>query len=1338
MSANEPVVRKSVATIDTGLIEVAKRPRGWRRAVRIAGKLAAGLVGLVVLLVIFLHTPWGKSVVKGRIESKIAGMLDGGSVSLGELDYGFLFGSIELGRLEIRDRSDKPAISIDRIALDLDRGALLGGALKMDELSLTGVDINVVKNADGTSNLTGLFKPSDRKPMKQIAIGKLAVSGAATITKADGSVIAVRDLAIAGTIDAHPADKQLEAAIESIVAKVEIKKSDTSRRVDVAIGGITAKRGPEAIDVDIAKLAVGALGIEQLGAHVKLADGKPHGQQTITLGKAKIDSKQLAEMLGREVLVDDVALDLSITGPEDKLVIAGGARTRGTSLEIEGALDISSTPRYQLAITGKGKSTDISAKGKIAVDTDLAIKIIGAGLSPLDLDTAIEIAVGPTKIGQIALDGLTAKATAKKGAYKLETLAAHGVEFDLTASAHLAADKTLTGRVSIVGSPAKAMKVLAAAGIAMPRKVPAIGHVDLQVTAGGKLDGELALELAPTKILIAGGSIALAGNATLINKKLSAASTKIGLVNLDLEGLAQLAGRPAPSTGAASRAPIIKGTLNGTIDLTKTADGQHADYALAILLRDKPLSITAKGGADASSATAHAEVRRTSDRSLFAALDATIPLDKQGFQPRGAWRIKADVANRQLAEIAALLPDALRAKLPAGDVAIHADLAGSPAQPTGSIAITSHANALRDVPGKQTIDLRATLSPSTNGLAVITRGSIALANQSALATIHGSIAMPFVWNGKQLDKTSLRAGLMIDTVIEIPERPLASLGSIRTKLAELGGTIGGRISAKGAAKAPVIDASIKWRGYKNAAGTSGETTLAATGTALAPSITINHGGALLILADVDRSNPDRIAIKARARSAKTPLLPLLPASLAAKLTDAKLGTLLWNMDGHIVLAKTETGMQVDLASITGALDVAGGSFKLPGTSRVYKDIGLAVVAEPAGLRIKSLSVHESDLQNADRTLRISGLVSLDKLKARRVELSLAARDWLVFGGEKFGMIDAPRATATFDIGVAVDLGSPIIGVDATIHSLALRSPDRLERGHFVEKASVSGDVIYEVNKTGRLPVAAASVAAKKKRAMDIRVHIPKAIRLEQTPMDVMAKGDVVVAIREDGTRINGKLTMERGTLNLFGHDHALTSGSLTFDEAHPQGNMSLTFERKLPDVAMRDLARRAGTTRVTFNGSPSKPKTTLSGSANAAMFEVMAMYNAGRPTIAARPGLPASSLVQAPRGDQLFMLTFMASNLPHLLFLDKINAWSDPYAASYGQIANMEAEKTTKDGKARVRAVVRPNTPGRSSAELQYDRMLINNDRAAVGVGVRAGDRLGGGVGVFVEWSSKE
>jgi hypothetical protein len=258
--------------------------------------------------------------------------------------------------------------------------------------------------------------------------------------------------------------------------------------------------------------------------------------------------------------------------------------------------------------------------------------------------------------------------------------------------------------------------------------------------------------------------------------------------------------------------------------------------------------------------------------------------------------------------------------------------------------------------------------------------------------------------------------------------------------------------------------------------------------------------------------------------------------------------------------------------------------------------------------------------------------------------------------------------------------------------------------------------------------------------MNIRIRIPDSVHLVQTPFDLHARGEVTVTVRDTGAVTRGGLTMERGTLNLFGHDHRLVEGSLAFTDEHPKGWLALTFERQLAPATLRDRSKAsAGTAaRVTFAGPPTKPKTSLGGASNAALAEVMAAHNTGHPVHVSGPGLPASGTVQAPRGDQLSVLTFMASNLPHLLFLDRITAWADPYRApaSYGRINHVEAERTT--GKTRIRAVARPVSPGRSTAELQYDRMFIDGDRASFGVGLRAGSRVGGGVGVFFEWSSED
>jgi hypothetical protein len=68
----------------------------------------------------------------------------------------------------------------------------------------------------------------------------------------------------------------------------------------------------------------------------------------------------------------------------------------------------------------------------------------------------------------------------------------------------------------------------------------------------------------------------------------------------------------------------------------------------------------------------------------------------------------------------------------------------------------------------------------------------------------------------------------------------------------------------------------------------------------------------------------------------------------------------------------------------------------------------------------------------------------------------------------------------------------------------------------------------------------------------------------------------------------------------------------------------------------------------------------------------------------------------------------------------------------------MEAERYSENGKTRVRMVSRPPSAGQSEAEVWLDWLLANDRNTAAGVGVRGGSRLGGGPGVFFEWSSSD
>jgi len=510
-------------------------------------------------------------------------------------------------------------------------------------------------------------------------------------------------------------------------------------------------------------------------------------------------------------------------------------------------------------------------------------------------------------------------------------------------------------------------------------------------------------------------------------------------------------------------------------------------------------------------------------------------------------------------------------------------------------------------------------------------------------------------------------------------------------------------------------------------------------------IDLGYGGAL-IDAQIAR-DASSTRVRATARAHRTALESLMPAALIGKLAGINAGVLNWNMSADVALAKTAGVTAIEKLDVQGILEVANASLQLPGSERSYRDVSFKVRAEKAGIRLERLSARESDSTNSGRRFDASGFVAIKNLKPESATLSIAAKDWLLFGPPKLGAANAPRAELDADIGIEAKLTRAIPEIKATVRALELRAPERYERGHQPLAISPGGDVIFieEGARAGLLPVTSATVAApqaaKPMPTLDIVVDIPRPIRLNSAPLDVYASGSIKVEMRPSGKRTRGVITMNKGTIGVFGHKHALRSGSFEFSDKHPEGHMALSFSRKLPPATARQLSAEAAADGLVFSlaGDAAKPELSFSGAANS-LLDFMAVHNAGRATYQTQLGLPASQTVQVPRGDQPMVLTFISDNLPHLLFLDRVSAWADPYAGkrSYGRVENFEGETYSTNQKSRVRVVTRAPTQGRSQAEVHVDRMLINDDRKAVGVGVRAGSRLGGGVGLFFEWTSDD
>lgn len=1336
-----------------------KRPL-WRRLVRIALNTLASVIVVLLILLGVLHTSIGKNFVRGRIAAKLASAVDG-TAELGSVDYGFLFSHVELKDLVIHDRDGKAAITIAALHVVVDRGSLLHGAPVIEDLALDGLEAAIVQTADGRTNLTGLFKASGSPPPASITVSKLHLTGAAHVTRPDGTVITIAELVIEGSATVKPRAQLADVSLSGISAQVTLAVPKAPvRTLELAIGTVLLAQRAGAVEATVGSVSFGALTIERIHAALAVVAGKPAGAQAISITNAKLDHQKLSTMLGKELFLDDVKLDAALTGPLDKLVIHGGVVTRQTTLDLDGTLDLSrpALPRYDVMLVGKGTSTDLLAHAPPNVppiQTDVKLAVVGSGLVVPDLDANLTLEVGPTQLGSISVEGVSARAHAQKGGLVLERLHAKGLGFTIDASGDVAADTTLHGSLTVAGSPVEASRVLRAAGIAASYRVPLLPHVEVTVTAAGKPEGELLLEVRPMQVPIAGGSVSMAGTAALEHRIVTRASTTIGLHGLDLGALARLAHKPAPK---------VKGSLSGSVAVQLTGDVMAASYDLTIALHDPEIVAQVHGKADRAAADLAATI--IAHGTSLAKITAHLAHDDQGLLPDRGWKVSIDAPPRALTELLALAPSELRATLAIfeGDVALHGDLAGTPNHPTGSIQVIAH---VATPAGPQVAQIRAVLAGQGAGTKIATHVELAPLTREKRDTVrdpyaqpraHGTAvedAMPFVvvdgavtlprlFRGRQLDVIGLRSGIAFDEVLVVPDHELAHLPLVTPQIARLGGTLGGSATITGTPFAPHVRAAFAWRGYPIISGLgTTELTLAGTPLHLEANVT---SGPLAIHSSITRAG-DHLAVETLIHADPAPVAAMVPASLVPDLHGVQPGTLRSDLSVKLALVLNGKKLSLEDLDVTGSLSIKEGAFAIPNTDRRWHDLELELEGTPDGVKLTQLSAHEDPA----RSLQISGFFAVKKahdaagalvLEPDRAHLEVAIHDWLALGFGPPLLSDAPIATVNLAARVDANLSLPVIALDATISKLDFAQPDRLEHSHEPEQWQVTGDVIYSADKSGALPVAPVrpGVASAPHHVvpLDVKIHIPHPIHVLKSPLELFAKGELTVAVRDTGIETRGAVEVTGGKLQLFHRDHHVVSGSIVFDDAHPHGNFALAFQYELPPEVVRELAHSGA--RVDITGPPTKPLISFGGAVNSTLAEALTTYHAGHPVYLSWPGLYPSATTEVQSGYTYYIFGFLSNALPHLLFLDRAIGWVDPNEprGAYGRIRNLELEGYASDRSARARVVARPTEPGRSTAELQLDHLWIDGNQLLVGAGVRAGDRLGGGVGLFFEWSSNQ
>src|SRR5438093_5407812 len=132
--------------------------RSWRRRLLTLGG------GLVVLLFIlyFVATSAAflKSVVLPRVSKALNAEITVGDASLSP------FSQVVLRQLTVKTTGAEPLLQANEVRLRYSLWSIIGGKIKVDEVTLDSPAIQIVQNADGTSNLDPLLKKEARPAEK--------------------------------------------------------------------------------------------------------------------------------------------------------------------------------------------------------------------------------------------------------------------------------------------------------------------------------------------------------------------------------------------------------------------------------------------------------------------------------------------------------------------------------------------------------------------------------------------------------------------------------------------------------------------------------------------------------------------------------------------------------------------------------------------------------------------------------------------------------------------------------------------------------------------------------------------------------------------------------------------------------------------------------------------------------------------------------------------------------------------------------------------------------------------------------------------------------------------
>ncbi len=808
---------------------------------RVASRILLGVLGVVVLVVAYLHTPWGEERLRARIEQRLGERFTTRATLRG-LRFS-LFRGIDLQDLRIEGNTGSEAIHIETVHVEPRYGALLRGQPVLALLGVHGGTVHVVGKEDGTTNLTGIYKA---KAVERLVVERVVIDGIALdLTKPDGTKVALQGLALEGNVDARPASQGARGDIDLRLADLTVDRpglllhaQKLSTRVHLELeagkgpvalgptkGTLSLARGggaPYPIELDLPKVSA-SLGQGELKvawdavrlAAVAFATLKVEthrqgdafkGDQLAELTRLTIDADATNALLGKRILGGDVSADVSLRGPDTALVLDATVRTPGGTLTLEGKGDAAGKA-YEITLEGKG----IDANRIVALDTvpplavgSLTVAAKGSGVDKASIDLAFDVRASAVQVRGKKLDAAHLTGTYRKGIVQVDSLDVTALGQRLTGTADYApATKALHADLRAQGSLGDTLRALRQSGTTIPSS-PILDGIrvvrPLAIRAEGHTDGRLRIWADDVTFALFGGQVhavaqvdLVAGDEAKGEKRFRAehVDAHVDLRGLSLAALGKLRGSALP----------VDGTLAGTVHLSGPVAAPDAQFHLTAALAEGEANLDVAG--DARSGKVRAALRLTKrDGAALLTGNVALGLAGRAVDPHAPLSVVVAIPRRSLAELAPLLRPELQAKLPRGEMEASVDVHGTLLHPEGGLSLRLDGPVLPSLaPAPVHADISVQITRSSSQGA-----SASLVHIGATATVRvgdGELAMKApltIVAGVDVPTPPSRiksADLPWTLSVELPESPLASLPLPPERRVGLSGAVALEVKAHG-------------------------------------------------------------------------------------------------------------------------------------------------------------------------------------------------------------------------------------------------------------------------------------------------------------------------------------------------------------------------------------------------------------------------------------------------------------------------------------------------------------------------------------------------------------